>query len=107
MKIGLENKKEVIIAAVIAALDVWYGFHQFGSGGTSAPSPVSANNAAVRSNVRPRSQQRAPATVAAPSLDPRLKLDLLRSSEQIAYAGTGRNIFQDLAELPKPGTKIT
>src|SRR5215470_18830980 len=102
MKVGLENKKEVILAAIAVAFAIWYGFHQFQSNDktTTVRANTGNNNVAQRTNIRPRSQQSS-AQVAAPSLDPRLRLDLLRSSEQIAYAGTGRNIFQDLPEIPK------
>ncbi len=36
------------------------------------------------------------------SLDPRLRLDLLKSSEQTEYRGAGRNIFRAEAEIPAP-----
>ena len=41
--------------------------------------------------------------MAAPSLDPELRLGLLQSSEGIKYEGRGRNIFVPaLEEIPKP-----
>jgi hypothetical protein len=113
LKLGTENKKETIIAAVLVAFAAWFGIRQFTSGPTAgaappAPSSTSAQEpepgVAQRSNVTPRSQQqRKNAAIALPSGVPGLRLDLLKLSQQIAYAGTGRNIFRDEPEpLPKP-----
>jgi len=106
MKIGLENKKTAIAAAVLVLFAAWYGIHQFSGSDAPPTKPSSASTdttpgVARRSPMVPRSQSRPNTVVAAPSLDPRLKLDLLRASEQIAYSGAGRNIFQDQPEIPK------
>jgi hypothetical protein len=101
MKIGLENKKTAIVAAVLVVFAAWYGIHQFGNSG-SPPSTIGTPGVAQRSRVVPRSQPRTNTQVNTPSLDPRLKLDLLHASERIAYSGGGRNIFQDTREkLPE------
>ena len=100
MKIGLENKKTAIPALVLVVFAIWYGIHQLSGGGTPAPSPNTGTGVAQRSRMVPRSQQRPSTAVNTPSLDPRLKLDMLRASEQIAYSGGGRNIFQDTPDIP-------
>jgi len=116
LKLGTENKKETIIAGVLVAFAAWYGIHQFTSGPTAgAATPATTTNTepaepgvAQRTTVTPRSQQqRKNATIALPSGVPGLRLDLLKLSQQIPYAGTGRNIFRDEAELPKPAKKVT
>jgi hypothetical protein len=64
--------------------------------GASAPRPA------------PRRGRRPAPAVAAPSLDPTLRLDILRAAESTVYEGTGRNIFraQDdpvvVAQIPEP-----
>jgi hypothetical protein len=116
LKLGTENKKETIIAAVLVAFAAWFGIHQFTSGPTAgAATPVATNTepaepgVAQRTTVTPRSQQqqRRNASIALPSGVPGLRLDLLRLSQQIAYAGTGRNIFRDEPEpLPRPNRPV-
>ena len=42
------------------------------------------------------------------SLDPTLRYDWLKASEDTKYEGAGRNIFMAQAEIPKPqGTGVT
>jgi hypothetical protein len=103
MKLGLENRTETIIAAVlgvIALLMVLRGF-------VFSPSPK-PTQAAARTAVpaAPASSNRGKAApVLTNSLDPRLRLDLLASSEQTKYVGKGRNIFHNEAEpvvIPQP-----
>ena len=104
MKLGTENKTKTILAVALVALALWSAVHYFSSSAptarASSPATSGSTPQAARrvKNVVPRSQQKKNAQVATPSLDPRLRLDLLRSSEQIAYVGTGRNIFQDQPE---------
>jgi hypothetical protein len=117
LKLGTENKKETIIAAVLVAFAAWFGIRQFTSGptaGAATPATTSSTEpvepgVAQRTTVTPRSQQqqRKNATIALPSGVPGLRLDLLKLSQQIAYAGTGRNIFRDEPErLPTPKTPV-
>lgn len=114
MKLGTENKKETIAAVVLAGFAAWVGIRQFTSSPSAgAASPTTSTSAtgepgvAQRTNVTPRSQRRN-STVALPSGAPGLRLDLLKLSEQMAYAGTKRNIFRDEAEreLPKTHTPV-
>lgn len=114
MKLGTENKKQTIIAAVLVAFAAWYGIRQFTSSpsaGAASPSttniaPSAEPGVAQRTNVAPRSQRRN-TTVALPSGVPGLRLDLLKLSEQMAYSGTNRNIFRDEPErLPTPKESV-
>jgi hypothetical protein len=83
----------------------------FNSGGsapkTSAVAPVpqftpvatSRPIAPTRSTGKGRSKKPAPA---ARSLDPTLRYDWLKASEDTEYEGKGRNIFMTQAEIPTP-----
>jgi hypothetical protein len=114
VKIGTENRTKTIIALallVVAVVLVVRAFH----GGDEAQSP-DASPAATASRPAPDSATgqaapgatktaRKPPPLLAQTLDPTLRFDLLKSSEDVAYMGTGRNIFRSQAEeapLPKP-----
>ena len=106
MKLGTENRTMVIVAAVLVAVAlISVGRMLWPSAPESTPAPVAQQTSAA--NVpRPviRTSSGKLVRHSEPRLDPTLDLDLLRQSEQIKYAGTGRNIFVAGSEpvIPKP-----
>jgi hypothetical protein len=121
MKAGTEDKKKVAVLAgllvVIVPAAIWelYGYFV-----TPAPRPVPAQvvttprattNAPARTASAPEAQR-----VSSSNIDPTLHLDKLAMSEEVEYAGTGRNIFsaesvpvhidQPIAP-PRPGPDVT
>ena len=106
MKLGTEDKKKVLVAAVLFAIIVpaaiWEVYGYF-----ATPTRPTAP-AAVITQPRPpavrAAKSSAPAAAAAPAgpeaervggiiVDPTLHLDKLAQSEDVEYEGTGRNIF--------------
>jgi hypothetical protein len=111
MKLGAENKKKTVAAIALTVVALLLVIRTLtGSGSTPAPvtvAPPSAAKAAqpAATGKRPaRSRDsRHLAVVWTPTLDPRLRLDLLKDSEGLKYEGAGRNVFREhLEEIPKP-----
>lgn len=111
MKLGAENRTKTMIAGVLGALAiislVYQVFPMFS--GSSAPIAASQPVATTPASSRPAPRRGASAnsdkkSPAQPSLDPTLQLQLLATSEQTKYEGSGRNIFVSQAEvvIPKP-----
>jgi hypothetical protein len=108
VKIGNDNRTKVIAAIALTVLAVLLiGRMLFSSGETSS---VGATSSAVSSSpiappparvvhVRPGAQKKA--AHVARSLDPTLKFDWLKASEDVEYQGKGRNIFRAEAEIPQ------
>src|SRR5438270_9136796 len=114
MKIGAENRRNLVIMLVllvIALISVW---HWIGSSAPSsaasanAPATTPATSINARSNSYGRvltkkhsSNKNQPSAIA--SLDPTLRFDLLRSSENREYTGGKRNIFEaESIVIPTP-----
>ncbi len=106
MKIGAENRKKVIAAGVLGVAAIFLFVNMVvtpSSPPAAAPAPVRASQGPGPVTPPPlRRIIRAPKAKSAPSPDPRLRLDLLKSSEDEKYAGTGRNIFAKEAPPPPP-----
>jgi hypothetical protein len=105
LKVGTENKRNVIIAGVLFAVVLGLVINQFVGGPSTpaTPAAVPARPTAVRPGpaanfaVQTSSSQGigAPAAhkLSGSGLDPALHLEKLAMSESIEYAGNGRNIF--------------
>ena len=110
--LGIENKRQVyiVIGLFVAILGgAIYEFHD-SFGGSSAPTPAPVVNQAASSNTRvsggakSSSGNQGPeaAKLSGTGLDPTVHFDKLAESEDVEYAGTGRNIFSAESVAPPP-----
>jgi hypothetical protein len=101
LKLGSENRTKTIVAvALLVIAAAFIGNAVFGGGGTgSSSTPAVAPGTPVAATAPTRKGKKA----AAPrSLDPTLRYDWLRASEDKKYEGNSRNIFRAEAEIPQP-----
>lgn len=96
MKIGTENKTKTILAVVLMVIAVVLVVRTFWGGGeeTAAPATGAAQHT-TKTSYKAH-------TLLAHSLDPSLRFDVLKASEDVTYKGTGRNIFRSEAPAPIP-----
>ncbi len=107
MKLGTQDRTKFAVAALLLAGAIALAVHSFSGGG-----PAIAASRSAPATAQPAQPRNAPRRVSGTvnaqpvdnSLDPRLNLRLLASSESIEYDGNGRNIFLADAEpvIPKP-----
>jgi hypothetical protein len=97
MRLGTENKRQVyLVVALFGFIFIYGGWKLYDTLTSPSTPPRSIPTAAA-----PRTAQGTVATSAGPEaeklsnadIDPTLHFDKLTQSEQIRYAGTGRNIF--------------
>lgn len=94
MEVGAKNRVELILAIVLGAVALLLVARWVFTSETPAP----AATAAAAQPAQARGTK-----VLANTLDPTLRLDLLKSTEALTYEGKGRNIFISRAEdIPKP-----
>jgi hypothetical protein len=94
LKLGTENRKQVITLAVLGAIALLVGVHEFWPSSTSeAPAPAKTTAAGTTHPTTRRTASGKIIPVVEPRLDPTLDVNLLTQSEEIKYAGNGRNIF--------------
>ncbi|MGA3091304.1 MAG: hypothetical protein ABSD75_22065 [Terriglobales bacterium] len=106
MKLGTENRKQVValgVLGVIAVLMMAYEFWPSSTAATPATPQTTASSSLARPGVR-RNASGKIIPAGEPRLDPTLDLNLLRQSEEIKYSGNGRNIFVagSVATIEKP-----
>jgi hypothetical protein len=102
LRLGTENKRQVYLVVVLfVSIALIGGWELYGSlgGASTRPIPAVAQPAFNATSGRPATGT--PSAPAGPDaqkltnagLDPSLHFDKLAQSEQVEYAGTGRNIF--------------
>jgi hypothetical protein len=93
VKLGIENRKQVIALSVLGVIAlILLGLEFWPSSTATAPAATQMASTTSRPGVR-RTSSGKMVPVAEPRLDPTLDLKLLSQSEEIKYAGNGRNIF--------------
>jgi hypothetical protein len=114
VKLGTENRNQLIVAAVLGVVLLAVLVYQFmpssstiasTAPATSTMDPVALPATAPRPAARHGSGTTGKKERAPQSLDPTLQLQLLATSQAIKYEGSGRNIFIAQAEdvtIPKP-----
>lgn len=101
MKLGFNNKRELALMVLVVSLAVYLGARYLFFQPTPTVVATKAANAAPRPMLnRDRRRWVLPKDLK-PSLDPSLKFELLKASEEKEYAGGKRNIFREYVEPAK------
>ena len=93
MKLGIENQKQVVALAVLGGLALGLLAYEFWPSSPSAAPATAPTGATPAKPATRRTASGKVVRVVEPRLDPTLDLNLLSLSEEIKYAGNGRNIF--------------
>jgi hypothetical protein len=111
VNLGTENRNKLIAAAVLGVIAlVFVARMLFPSTPSEPEATVAAAPVAAVPPPRPTGKTRPGARrqLAAPphSIDPSLRYDWLKASEDTKYEGNGRNIFMAQAEIPQVVAKV-
>src|SRR3984893_890813 len=110
MRLGTENRNKTIAAIalmVVAVVFVVVRLIPDSPAAAKTPAPVVVPPPGTRRIVTVRAPGKKPAVSAdVRSLDPTLRYDWLKASEDTKYQGAGRNIFRAEVEIPKPVVSV-
>jgi hypothetical protein len=110
MKIGSEDKKKLLAMVGLFAIAVLLVLRALLSPGTPATTVAASATPNAANQFEAGGGSRGRGKVSLP-LDPTLRTDLLKNSEEALYKGSGRNIFEEQAappiEQPKRAVVIT
>jgi hypothetical protein len=104
VKLGTENRTQVKLLAVLGGIAILaLGYEYWPSSPTVAPAVSQTASTSAKPTMR-RSASGKMVPAVEPRLDPTLDLKLLSQSEEIKYAGNGRNIFvpHSVAVIERP-----
>lgn len=93
MKLGVENRKQAIALAVLGTIAVVLLGYEFWPASTTAVPATAPTSSKTGKPATRRTASGKLVPVVEPRLDPTLDLALLSQTEEIKYAGNGRNIF--------------
>jgi hypothetical protein len=113
MKLGTQNKRNTVLASLLMVIAIALFLRMVvfpmasssatGGTGSAAKTPAIAAGSNTKQRRRSSNEHHLPLVVLTPSLDPRLRLDLLQHPEQSEYSGNGRNVFAENSEpIPTP-----
>jgi hypothetical protein len=110
MQLGAESRNKTIAAIslmVVALVLAAVRFFPDSPAAAKSPAPAITPSAGVRHKVvgKVRTGKQVPVNTEN-SLDPTLRYNWLKASEDIKYQGTGRNIFRAQVEIPKAIAKV-
>jgi len=110
LKLGIENRKQLIALGVLGGIAVLMLAYEFWPASSASSPEATKLPAALAKPAMRRTSSGKMVPVVEPRLDPTLDLNLLGRSEEIKYAGNGRNIFVagSLAQIePVKGHPVT
>jgi hypothetical protein len=106
VKVGAENRTKLFVALGLMLVAVVVLLFNLGSSSPKAATvvpPLAPLTTAAPARPAATGKNRGKKlSTAARSLDPTLRYDWLKASEDTKYEGTGRNIFMTQAEIPQP-----
>jgi hypothetical protein len=107
VKLGTENRKQIIALSVLGGILVLWWVYQFWPSSSTDTAATPTQSAASAPAPKPATRRLASGKIVPivePRLDPTLDLNLLAQSEDIKYGGNGRNIFVagSVATIPTP-----